>query len=174
MPSRPGRRRQVLVAVVLLSGLRALACWLSTWPSTDPSARVDAILVVAGGHGKRERTGERLARQGITPVLVLSDGGRPGGCSERPCRQRIPGIRVFCMTPLASTTRGEARAFAELAAREGWRSVALVTTAYHVRRVRLLVDRCYPGSVHPVGAPARVSAPETALKALREGAALVA
>ena len=60
------------------------------------------------------------------------------------------------------------------AAGEGWRSVALVTTAYHVRRVRLLVDRCYPGSVHPVGAPARVSAPETALKALREGAALVA
>jgi hypothetical protein len=65
----------VLVAMVLLAGLVALAGWLSTWPSTDPPGRVDAVLVLAGGHGERERTGKRLARQGIAPVLIFSDGG---------------------------------------------------------------------------------------------------
>jgi uncharacterized SAM-binding protein YcdF (DUF218 family) len=165
----------VLMALVfLLAGLVALAGWLSTWPSNDRPARVDAVLVLAGGHGERERTGERLAHQGIAPVLVFSDGGRPGPRSERLCRQRIPGVRIFCMTPQASTTQSEARAFGELAAREGWRSVALVTTGYHVRRARLLVDRCYPGTVQPVGVTTGVNAFEVALRALREGVALVA
>jgi hypothetical protein len=34
---------------VLLAGLVALAGWMTTWPSTDPQARVDAVLVLAGG-----------------------------------------------------------------------------------------------------------------------------
>ena len=163
-----------MALVLLLASLVALAGWLSTWPSNDPPARVDAVVVLAGGHGERERTGERLVREGVAPVLVLSDGGRPGPKSERLCQQRIAGVRVLCITPQASTTRGEARAFAEMAAREGWRSVVVVTTSYHVRRARLLVDRCYPGSVHPVGAPAGMNAFEVALQALREGVALVA
>jgi len=139
----------MLMALVLLAGLVALAGWLSTWPSDDPPARVDAVLVLAGGHGERERIGERLARQGIAPVLVFSDGGRPGPSSDRLCRQRIASVRILCIRPLTSTTRGEATAFAELAAREGWRSVAVVTTTYHVRRARLLLDRCYPGASIP-------------------------
>jgi uncharacterized SAM-binding protein YcdF (DUF218 family) len=39
-----------------------------------------------------------------------------------------------------------------LAAREGWRSVAVVTSSYHVRRASLLIDRCFDGTVHPVAA----------------------
>jgi uncharacterized SAM-binding protein YcdF (DUF218 family) len=53
------------------------------------------------------------------------------------------GVRVLCLTPEASTTRGEARAFAELAGREGWRSVTVVTSSYHRRRADLLVGRCF-------------------------------
>jgi hypothetical protein len=50
----------------------------------------------------------------------------------------------------------------------------VVTTAYHVRRALLLMERYDLWSVHLVGAPAGVNALEVTLQALQEGAALVA
>ena len=173
MRRRPGRTRILLVVLIVVAVLSVLAGWLA-WSPTDPPGRVDAILVLAGGQGERERTGVRLAREGIAPVLVFSDGGRPGSSSGRLCRQRFSGVRVLCLTPRPDTTRGEASAFAEMAAREGWRSVAVVTTGYHVRRARLLLDRCFPGTVHAVGASSGMNRLRIGLHALREGAALVA
>jgi len=174
MRRRPGRTRSILVVLVVVTVLAVLAAWLASWPPADLPRRVDAVLVLAGGDGERERTGLRLARDGVAPVLVFSDGGRPGPGSERLCRQRLSGVRILCLTPLVSSTRGEARAFSELAAREDWRSVAVVTSGYHLRRARLLVDRCFPGTVHAVGAPSGRSPVGIGLLALREGVALVA
>jgi uncharacterized SAM-binding protein YcdF (DUF218 family) len=155
MDPRPRRasRTRLLIAVVVASGvLAALVGWLFVWPPTEPSGRVDAVLVLAGGEGERETTGIRLVQEGAAPVIVFSDGGRPGSSSARLCQQRLEGIRVACLRPRTSSTRGEARAFAELAGREGWRSVAVVTSSYHIRRASLLVGRCYGGTVHPVAA----------------------
>jgi uncharacterized SAM-binding protein YcdF (DUF218 family) len=126
--------------------------WLFMWPPTDPPGRVDVVLVPAGGRGERETTGARLVQQGVAPVIVFSDGGRPVSSSARLCQQRFAGIRVVCLHPRVGSTRGEARAFAELAAREGWRSVAVVTSNYHIHRASLLIDRCYGGTVRPVAA----------------------
>ncbi len=87
-------------------------------------------------------------------MLVFSDGGRAGSSSGRLCLQRFEGVRILCLHPEASTTRGEARAFAELAGREGWRSVTVVTSSYHRHRAGLLVGRCFPGTVpHRRGVP---------------------
>jgi uncharacterized SAM-binding protein YcdF (DUF218 family) len=152
----PGRRRgraRLLVAVTIAVGALAAATgWLFVWPPTDPPGRVDAVLVLAGGKGERETTGVRLVQQGVAPVIVFSDGGRPDSGSARLCQQRFARIRVVCLHPRVGSTRGEARAFSELAAREGWRSVAVVTSSYHIRRASLLIDRCYEGTVHPVAA----------------------
>ena len=77
--------------------------------------------------------------------------------------------------PEAATTRGEARAFAELAGREGWHSVTVVTSSYHRRRAGLLVGRCFEGTVRSVGAPPNgVDGPEIVPFAAREGAAVLA
>jgi uncharacterized SAM-binding protein YcdF (DUF218 family) len=153
---RPGRRRRrarLLLAVTIAIGvLVAATCWMFVWPQTDPPARVDAVLVLAGGRGERETTGARLVQQGVAPVIVFSDGGIPDSSSGRLCQQRFAGIRVVCLHAEVDTTRGEARAFSDLAAREGWRSVAVVTSSYHVRRASLLIDRCFDGTVHPVAA----------------------
>lgn len=132
------------------------------------------MLVLAGGRGEREAAGIRLAWQGVAPVIVFSDGGRPRSASARLCRRRLAGIRIVCLSPRTSSTQGEARAFAELADREGWRSVAVVTSSYHIRRASLLVDRCYGGMVHTVAAPNRGYGPELVRSVLRESAALVA
>ncbi len=41
---------------------------------------------------------------------------------------------------------------AALAEKRGWRSLALVTSTYHVTRARLLLDRCFEGRVDVVDA----------------------
>jgi uncharacterized SAM-binding protein YcdF (DUF218 family) len=164
----------LLAGLALLAVLAAAGAWLVR-PVTGPTGRADVVLVLAGGWGEREALGTRLARQGGAPVLVFSDGGRPGSSSGQLCRQRFAGVRVLCLTPEASTTRGEARAFAELAGREGWRSVTVVTSSYHRRRADLLVGRCFQGTVRSVGAaPNGVDGPEIVPFAAREGAAVLA
>jgi uncharacterized SAM-binding protein YcdF (DUF218 family) len=65
------------------------------------------------------------------------------------------GLRLICLTPRPAATRGEARAFADLAEREGWSSLVLVTSTYHVRRASLLLDRCYQGRLRRVAVPLR-------------------
>ena len=58
--------------------------------------------------------------------------------------------------------------------REGWRSVTVVTSSYHRHRAGLLVGRCFPGTVHTVGAPPNRPGALLAPFAAREGAALLA
>jgi uncharacterized SAM-binding protein YcdF (DUF218 family) len=84
-------------------------------------------------------------------------------------------VRILCLHPEASTTRVEARAFAELAGREGWRSVTVVTSSYHRHRVGLLVDRCFGGGrSRPSGHPRAAASVLITPFAAREGAALLA
>jgi uncharacterized SAM-binding protein YcdF (DUF218 family) len=164
-----------LLAVALV--LVVLVCVASTrlfvWPATDPpGGQVDALLVFAG---KRERLNEgiRLQRAGVAPVLVISDGGRPRSRAGRTCRNPPPDLQVVCVTPERSSTAAEAAAFAELAERQGWRSVALVTSTYHLRRASLLLDRCYGGRIATVAAPRR-NGPGLVADALHEWAGLAA
>ena len=172
---RTVRGRVLLAGLALLVAVAGAGCWLLVRPAPEPPGRADVVLVLAGGRGEREATGARLARQGGAPVLVFSDGGRPGSSSGELCRQLFTGVRVLCLTPEASTTRGEARAFAELAGREGWRSVTVVTSSYHRRRADLLIGRCFKGTVRSVGAPPDgVDGPEIVPFAAREGAAVLA
>ncbi len=88
---------------------------------------------------------------GVAPVLVISDGGNPRSRGAELCGRRL-GFRVICITPDPDSTQGEARAFARLAEREGWRSVALATSTYHVSRATLLVGRCFEGTIFTVRA----------------------
>jgi uncharacterized SAM-binding protein YcdF (DUF218 family) len=131
-----------VVAVVAL--VTALSFPLFVWPAVDPPPRADAVVVFAGGDGERQQEGVRLVEAGVAPVLVISDGGRPGSPKYRVCREP-QGLRVVCLSPRPRSTDGEARAFAALAERRGWRSLVLVTSTIHVRRASLLVGRCYDG-----------------------------
>jgi uncharacterized SAM-binding protein YcdF (DUF218 family) len=50
---------------------------------------------------------------------------------------------VRCFRPDPYSTRGEAR----WAARQGWDSLVVVTSTYHVRRTRELFERCFDGDL---------------------------
>jgi uncharacterized SAM-binding protein YcdF (DUF218 family) len=168
------RSRVLLAVLAALLVLAAVGGWLLVRPINEAPASADVVLVLAGGSSERETTAARLAREGAAPVLLFSDGGRADSWSARLCRQRFD-VRVLCLHPEVDSTRGEAGAFAELAGREGWRSVTVVTSSYHRRRAGLLVGRCFPGRVQTVGAPVRgLRGLELARVAAREGAALLA
>jgi uncharacterized SAM-binding protein YcdF (DUF218 family) len=55
--------------------------------------------------------------------------------------------RVVCFEPEPRTTRGEARFVADLARRQGWRRIVLVTTTEQALRASHLLERCWDGEV---------------------------
>jgi uncharacterized SAM-binding protein YcdF (DUF218 family) len=144
-PDRRSAWRWLLVAVLLLvAGLAVLTLRLFVWPATDPPRSADAVVVFAGGDGERQAAGIRLIRTGVASVLVVSDGGYPREAWTCP---QEPGIRVVCLTPNATSTKAEAQAFAELAGRESWRSLVVITSPYHLRRASLTLSQCYRGKL---------------------------
>jgi uncharacterized SAM-binding protein YcdF (DUF218 family) len=147
--------RLLVAGVAVAVALVALTYPLFVFPPTDPPGRADAVVVFAGGDGERQQEGLRLVRRGVAPVLVISDGGQPRSSKARLCRERPAGLRLVCVSPHPATTRAEARQFGELAEREGWRSLVLVTSTYHVRRAGLLLGRCYDGRVRRLATPLR-------------------
>jgi uncharacterized SAM-binding protein YcdF (DUF218 family) len=148
------RRRVVLMAValVVVATLTVLTYRLFVWPSTKPPGHVDAVVVFAGGNGERQHEGVRLVKAGVAPVLVMSDGGEPNRSKYAACKQP-QDFTLICFSPQQDNSRSEAREFAELAATNHWRSVALVTSTTHVRRASLLLGRCYDGEVYTVATP---------------------
>ena len=120
--------------------------YLFVFPAEDAvPARADAVVVLAGGRIERLAEGRRLVREGVAPLLAISDGrARDWPAANRLCGRR--GVRCFDAKPFS--TQGEAR----WTARQGWDSVVVVTSTYHVRRTRLLFERCAGGRVTVVGA----------------------
>lgn len=152
MPLLRGVRRAgvaialVVVLVPLLAvGLLAATLRLFVWPDTDAPGHADAVVVLAGGHGERLDRGLELVQEGVAPTLALSFG--PNGL----CRGG-QAFDVVCFAPSPETTRGEAEAIGDLARSRGWSSIVLVTSTSHVTRARLLVDRCFDGTLRVTGA----------------------
>jgi len=78
-------------------------------------------------------------------VLAISDGRDP----QWPAANRLCGRpRVRCFRPDPYSTRGEAR----WTAAQGWDTVVVVTSTYHVRRTRQLFERCFHGRLAVRGA----------------------
>jgi uncharacterized SAM-binding protein YcdF (DUF218 family) len=129
----------VLVPVLVVAGI-VVTLRLFVWPATDPVGHADAVVVLAGGEGERLDRGLELMRDGVAPTLVLSFGP-PGLCRGG------AAFDVVCFTPSPETTRGEAEAIGNLARTRGWSRLVVVTSTPHVTRARMLVDRCYDGSL---------------------------
>jgi uncharacterized SAM-binding protein YcdF (DUF218 family) len=148
---RPRRlaRRILIGGAVLLLAFAGLSGRLLIWPTQGMPARVDAILTLAGP-GNRLPVAVELAREHRASVLVVSQGHLGYG---GPCPAPIEGVRIICFDPDPADTRGEAEYLGRLAQRNGWTSIVVVATPEQATRARLLVSRCYPGSVYVLTAP---------------------
>jgi uncharacterized SAM-binding protein YcdF (DUF218 family) len=139
-------RRVLITAVIVLVAFVAVTARLIVWPAQGMPALVDAIVVLAGP-GTRLPAGVQLAREGRAPVLVVSQGHLGYGGS---CPAPIAGVRIICFDPNPADTRGEAEYAEALAKRYGWHSIAVVATSEQATRARLIVGRCFNGSIYVV------------------------
>ena len=139
-------RRALTVAMALVALFAAATVRLFVWPAQGMPARVSAIVMFAGP-GERLPVALRLARERRAPVLVVSQGQHGYG---GPCPPAVPGVRLVCFDPDPGNTRGEAEYAGRLAKRYHWDSVVLVTGTEQDTRARMLMKRCFGGSVYVV------------------------
>ena len=139
-----GWRRTLVTIAALAAVCCAVTARLFVWPATGLPARVDAIVMLAGP-GNRLPVALALAREHRAPVLVVSRGWEGYG---GPCPGPVSGVRIICFEPDPGDTRGEAEYVGQLARRDHWTSIALVTIVAQDTRARVLLRRCYGGSVY--------------------------
>ena len=153
-------RHILLVALVLAAGLGTYGFFhLGRFMAPeDPLTRADAIFVFAGRYLERPFEAADLNLAGYAPVIVLTRDL----ADERVARLRSRGLRLpsehdvaadalrqlgipakAIMAPdtLHDNTRAEARTLRRLAGEFGWRRVIVVSSKYHLRRIKLIVGR---------------------------------
>jgi uncharacterized SAM-binding protein YcdF (DUF218 family) len=170
MPSASSRRKQlggivvtliVVLLLILLGGVLYLARGPilrfvgENWIVEDPLERSDAIIVLSDDnfYADRATRAAELYRRGMAPVVVASGRRlRPfAGIAELMVRdlseRGVPKDKIEAFAHDADNTSEEAQALAQLAARKKWRNVIVVTSNYHTRRARYILDRVFPSTV---------------------------
>lgn len=130
-------------------------------PRLDKPTTADAVVVPSGDHRERLAAAISLMEREVAPILVLV-GAPDFAEADAMCRDQH-AYEVVCLRPSPDPdTRGQAGAVGALAARRGWRSLAVVTSIQHVTRARLLFDRCFSGDLEMMGAelPPEVDKPQ--------------
>jgi uncharacterized SAM-binding protein YcdF (DUF218 family) len=149
----PRWRRRLLLP--LLGGAAASLLWLAglIWFASsiphvveDPDSQTDAIVVLTGGR-LRVDSGLALFAHGHGRKLFIS-GVNPGVDLNELLRvsPHMPKWVQCCIVLgyAADNTRGNAAETAEWMRRENFRSLRLVTSAYHMRRSLLEFRRAMP------------------------------
>lgn len=165
----------LMLTVVLLVAYTPVAAWLVrsvVRPDPPGGPAPDAIVVLSSGLSgdgyldvqgtDRLLSALALAREGVAPRLVVSRvRGAEGRVSSDADQRRLVALLGDAAPPVyvvdsVESTRDEAVRVRDLAAREGWRRVVLVTSALHTRRAcavfrRLaLAVRCHPADSRDV------------------------
>jgi len=147
---------RILAALILL-WLAGLVWFVASsyWIRPDPSNTTDAIVVVTGGRLRLE-AGLELFAAGKAKKLFIS------GVNQHVDRDEllhtlgpVPENAACCIVigHSASDTFGNARETAEWMHGEGYRSLRLVTSWYHMQRSLLEFGRAMPQAWNRHGAP---------------------
>ena len=153
----------LLCAVVYVARHPIMRFTAESWIVNEPAAHADAILVLGDDnfYGDRATEAAQLFRQGVAPLVVASGRKlRPGaGMSELIehdlIERGVPKENVLRFPHDADNTREEAVALRRLAKEKEWKSVVVVTSNYHTRRVRYIFQKVFPSGVEVSVASAR-------------------
>lgn len=143
-----GWRRAFITLIILVVVFAVATVRLFVWPAQGMPASVSAIVMLAGP-GDRLPVALKLAREHRAPVLVVSQGWEGYG---GPCPPTAQGVKIICFEPNPGNTRGEAEFAGRLAKQYHWRSIVLVTTLTQDTRARIILRRCFSGSIYVVTA----------------------
>jgi uncharacterized SAM-binding protein YcdF (DUF218 family) len=155
------RRLSLTLSLVLAAGLVLVpsrALWLP-WigrflVSTDPQQEADAIVPLAG---ERSRVFEAAALFGegyagwfVITEMWVADPAPPAAYSESVKRQAtsrgVPAGRILVAPGTAASTFEEARNLRRVMEDQRWHSLIVVTSPFHTRRSRMILDDVFRGS----------------------------
>jgi hypothetical protein len=118
------------------------------WPAVPKPSHADAVVLLSGD-GARLPGALRLMRDRVAPTLVFV--GQPDTTAVEAVCQGQQDFEVVCMWPHPDSTRSEVQAVGVLAADRRWRSLAVVTSKYHIIRTSVLLRRCFSGRITAAG-----------------------
>ena len=145
-------RRRVLKVLVLVLAVWVILAWVAGRALIVKAeiGSADALVVLSGSSSYLERTQKaaELFRQGRAPVVLLTNDHTRGGWSqplqtnpyfvdratEELIKQGVPAERIRIVPGVAESTRSEALIVKDYAAAHGFRSVLIITSAFHSRR----------------------------------------
>jgi uncharacterized SAM-binding protein YcdF (DUF218 family) len=158
------KRAAVVAAIVAALGGAAFLPFAGRYLEVnEPLDRADAIFVLAGEPVERWREGVDLHRENWAPRIVLS----PGYSNSAEKELRAMGIRypsevnltlnaiaqmgipeqvVAALPNEIDNTAQEAVAIREMFERERWKTLIVVTSIYHSRRVQVAFRREFRGT----------------------------
>jgi hypothetical protein len=143
-----GKRWFVMGLALALLGFLAATAVLFVFPATDQPRHVDGILSLNGtDETARESKAISLAEAGYARVLLFSQGNERTPCPT------VPRVKVVCFVAVPGRTVGEVEFAADYAHSHGWHSILIVPSRGQLTRARLLMKRCFSGSVVMVPAP---------------------
>lgn len=156
-PGRALRRFVALAAFAFLvwaAGLYVFAAQIPE-PGSLSDEKTDAIVVLTGGAG-RVSEGLSLLAAGSGRKLFVSGVYRGVDVQALlKLAQRAPGDLECCIALgyVADSTRGNAAETAEWIAREGFKTIRLVTASYHMPRSLLEFGHALPSGIRVVPHP---------------------
>ncbi|MET3811881.1 YdcF family protein [Arthrobacter sp. UYEF3] len=153
MPAMPP-----VAAQGLAFALGAAVLWLivavQLFVNVDPLSvhPTDAVIMLGGASSERLPVAQRIQQELGAPVLVLSHTDTPGNkVADEACNTaQFPSPGLVCFTPADYDTRGEAQAIRKLIAANGWKSITVVTSSYHLTRAGRLMEQCTTADVQMV------------------------
>jgi uncharacterized SAM-binding protein YcdF (DUF218 family) len=157
-----------VVARGLAFAVGGLLVWLvitvQLFVNVDPLTvhRTDAVIMLGGAASERLPVARQIQSEFGIPVLVISHTDTFGNReADEACNSAVfPNPSVICFRPPDLDTRGEALAISRLIEANGWKSVTVVTSSYHVTRAGRLIGQCTTADVqmvasHPDLSPAQ-------------------
>ena len=152
---RPFLAVSLIVVVLGLYGFFQLGPFLA---KEDALRKADAILVLSGTPLRRPLEAADLYLAGYAPRIVLTRETEEAGASALAARGipfaedvtrahgvflqlGIPNEAIVIPEQLHGSTAAEAITLRELAARQGWRLVIIVSSKYHLRRAGFALRR---------------------------------
>ncbi|WP_354170152.1 YdcF family protein [Arthrobacter sp. UYEF36] len=156
LPALNAAPRRFRWALAAASG--AVMLWLvvavQLFVNVDPLGvhRTDAVIMLGGAASERLPVAQKLQREHNVPVLVLSHTDTLGNAAaDDICNSAtFPRPELVCFRPSGMDTRSEAVIIADLADANGWKSVSVVTSSYHVTRAGRLLKQCTTADVQMV------------------------
>lgn len=164
----PNRRRFVLAALACIFLALALVAFFGVgrWLVVeDPLAKTNAIAILSGGMPVRALEAAKLYRDGYAREVWLTHTAEPEESLKAMgipfegeelysarvlIREGVPAGAIHVLEPPIVNTADEVRVISKALQREKDRSVILVSSKPHTRRVRLLWRKLAPGECRAI------------------------